>query len=94
MNKSPDCDPASCNLKDTTVTLRGASKVSEGVDVKGYPVVLSEMSGLLLPLVLTEAHKEITENCLFCQHFLGRFIKKKKDSNFRELTGLSQPRSD
>jgi len=93
VNKSPNCGPASCNLKDTTVALRGASEGSEGVDVKGYPVVLSEMSGLRLLLVLTEAHREITENCLFCQHFLGRF-RKKKDSSFSKLKGLSQPRSD
>lgn len=77
MNKSPNCGSASCNLKDTTVALRGASDSSEGVDVKGYPAVLSEMSGLWLPLVLTEACREITENCLFCQHFLVRFSKKK-----------------
>lgn len=54
-----------------------AQDVGDGMHVKGRGVPLFEMRGFWVSKLLRDGRRKITENWLFCQHFIRRFTENR-----------------
>lgn len=95
MHHGLNCGPVFGGLKDTTVTLTGASEVREERHVKGYLAVLSEMSGQRVPPCDDRRLQgKLQKIACFVNIFSGGLARERGASSFRELKGLSHPGID